>query len=132
MEIKVKNLYVRISPRKVRPVIATLRGKNAEEVRNSLAFLNKKAARYAFDLVKAGIAAAKENYIDADKILIKHFYCNEGPRLKRMIPWSKGQSRRITKRMSHLTLVLESAEKVKPADKKEKSDNQELAKKDKE
>jgi ribosomal protein L22 len=61
-------------------------------------------------LVKSGIAAGKENHIEAEQLMIKAVYCNEAPRLKRAIAWSKGQSRRITKRASHITLVLESAE----------------------
>jgi large subunit ribosomal protein L22 len=112
MEITVKNLFLRISPRKMRPVLYGLRGMTAQEAKKTVTFTNRKAAVYILDLVKAGIAAAKENYMDADKVIIKSIACNEGPRLKRIQPWSKGQSRRITKRLAHLTLVLEGVETV--------------------
>jgi large subunit ribosomal protein L22 len=115
MEIKVHNLYVRTSPRKMRPVLHGLRGQTAQEAKTNLQFVNKKGADFLYNLVKSGIAAAKENYLEADQVLIKEIFCNEGPRLKRIIPWSKGQARRIVKKMSHLTLVLESKEDVKPA-----------------
>ncbi|PIS07535.1 50S ribosomal protein L22 [Candidatus Berkelbacteria bacterium CG10_big_fil_rev_8_21_14_0_10_43_13] len=110
MEITVHNRNIRISPRKVRPVLHNMRGQSAEKVRDSLKFTNRKAAGFLHDLVKSGIAAGKENHIDAEQLMIKAVYCNEAPRLKRAIAWSKGQSRRITKRASHITLILESAE----------------------
>jgi len=120
MEIKVTSKYLRISPRKVRPVLHGLRGLTAEEAKTTSAFTNRKAAGMIYDLIKSGIAAAKENYLEPNDVSIKSIYCSEGPRLKRIQPWSKGQARRITKRMSHLTLVLEGVEKVK-TDKVEKN-----------
>ena len=125
MEIKVHNLYVKTSPRKMRPVLHGLRGQTALAAKTNLEFVNKKGAGFLYDLVKSGIAAAKENYLEADKVLIKEIFCNEGPRLKRIIPWSKGQARRIVKKMSHLTLVLESIEEAKPEKKVEKEANKE-------
>ena len=125
MEIKVHNLYVRISPRKMRPVLHGLRGKTAQEAKTSLQFVNKKGADFLYDLVKSGIAAAKESYLEADQVLIKEIFCNEGPRLKRIIPWSKGQARRIVKKMAHLTLVLESKEEIKPTKEAKKEENKE-------
>jgi|GEM_PF-725843 len=117
MQITVKNLYKRISPRKVRPVLHNFRNMNIEEAKIAASFVDKKAAGFILDLIKAGIAAAKENYLETDKTIIKSIACNEGPRLKRFIPWSKGQSRRITKKMAHIVLVLEAPDAVKPVKK---------------
>jgi len=116
MEITVKNKNIRISPRKMRPILYGLRGQNAASAMVSLRFVNKKGASFAHDLVKSAIAAAKENYLEADKIIITSIACNEGPRMKRMIPWSKGQSRRITKRMAHLVLTVASIEESKKSE----------------
>lgn len=113
MEIKVTSKYLRISPRKVRPVLYGLRGITAEEAKTTSAFTNRKAAGFIYDLIKSGIAAAKENYLEPKDVYIKSISCGEGPRLKRIQPWSKGQARRITKRMSHITLVLASNEEPK-------------------
>lgn len=110
MEITVHNRNIRISPRKVRPVLHSMRGQTALKARDSLKFTNRKAAGFLYELVKSGIAAAKENYLEADQVMIKAVFCNEAPRLKRAMAWSKGQSRRITKRASHITLILESVE----------------------
>lgn len=113
MQITVKNLYRRISPRKARPVLYGLRGMTAEQALTTMLFTNKKAAGFILGLIRAGIGAAKENYLDADKVIIKEIYCNEGPRLKRIVPWSKGQARRVVKKMAHFTMVLESIEELK-------------------
>jgi large subunit ribosomal protein L22 len=128
MEFKVKSLYLKISPRKMRPVLHGLRSMTALEARNTLAFTNKKAAGFLHSLVNSGIAVAKENYFEADQVRVKSITCDEGPRLKRIEPWSKGQARRITKRMCHVTLVLETeGEKVsaKVADKEIKESKEE-------
>ena len=117
MQITVKNLYKRISPRKVRPVLHNFRNMNIKEAKIAASFVDKKAAGFLLDLIKAGIAAAKENYLETDKTIIKSIACNEGPRLKRFIPWSKGQSRRITKKMAHIVLTLEAPDAVKPTKK---------------
>lgn len=116
MEITVKNKYVRISSRKVRPVLHGLRGMSGEEALVATKFLNKKAAYFIHSLIKSGVAAAKENYLEPNQVFIKQIACNEGPSLKRFIPWSKGVARKIQKRMSHFELTLESAETdvVKP------------------
>ena len=106
MDIKVKSLYLKSSPRKVRPVLHGLRGQNAEKAMYSLLFTSRKGARFMADLIKSGLAAAKENDLDFDKLYIKSVFCNEGPMLKRRLIDSRGRSDAIHKRMCHLNLVL--------------------------
>ena len=114
MEIKVKSLYRRISPRKVRPTLYGLRGMNIEAAMTATLFTNKKASKLVFTLIKSGLAAVKENYLEPREVTIKSIICNEGPRLKRIVPWSKGQSRRIVHRLSHIELVLNAPDAAKP------------------
>ena len=123
MNITVKTLFSKISPRKARPVLYGLRGMTAVAARDALLFTNKKAAKILVGLVKSGIAAAKENYLEGDKVFVKDIYCNEGPRLKRHIPKSKGRTYNLQKRMSHFTLVLsdEVVEISKPSKAKPKT-----------
>jgi len=106
MDITVKNLYVRVSPRKVRPVLYGLRGENAETAATKLSFTRKKAAVKLAALVRSAIAAAKESDLDTAKLIIKAVFCNEAPRLKRRRFESKGRAARITKKNSHLVLTI--------------------------
>lgn len=120
MDITVKNLYVKVSPRKARPVLFGLRGEKAEAARDKMLFTHKKSASFLYELLKSGIAAAKENDIESSNLYVKSVCCNEGPRLKRRRFWSKGQSRRITKRMSHLVLTLTDEPAIKSKIKNDK------------
>lgn len=124
MDIKVKSLYLKSSPRKIRPLLFGLRGQNADQTMTSLGFINRKGSGMLIDLLKSALAIAKENDLDSDKIFIKSIYCNEGPRLKRRLIGSRGRSNPILKRMSHINLVLsdqaEKEETKKPENKSSK------------
>lgn len=120
MEIKVKSSYLRVSPRKVRPVLHGLRGEIAQDAYVALSFTNKKGAGLLAALLKSAIAIGKENDLELGKLYIKSVSCSEGPRLKRRQIKARGRSDAITKRMSHLNLVLSDTviENAKKEDKK--------------
>jgi large subunit ribosomal protein L22 len=106
IDVKVKSSYLKISPRKMRPLLFNVRGKEVGQAKTFLTFTSQKGARMALALLKSALAIAKENDLEADKMVVKSIYCNDGPRLKRSQPKSKGSAYRITKRMCHLTIVL--------------------------
>lgn len=106
MDITVKNKFVRISPRKARPVLYGLRGKLATDALTQMRFTNKKAAAYLVELIKSALAAAKESDLAESTVFVKSIACNEGPRLKRRRFESKGRAAPIKKRMSHLMLTV--------------------------
>ena len=121
MDIKVKSLYLKLSPTKMRPVLFGARGKNVNEARTFLTFTNKKGAKMILSLLKSALAIAKENDLEADNMYVKTIYCNEGPRLGRRKARSKGMAYPITKRMCHLTLVIGQGEEAKEETVKEES-----------
>jgi len=133
MDIKVKSLYLKVSPRKVRPVLFGLRGKNAQEAYVALKFTNKKGATLLAALLKSAIAIGKENDLELEKLYIKSVTCTEGPRLKRRQIKARGRSDAITNRMTHLNItVSDIAEEIKKSDIKkpeEKSINKITSKK---
>jgi large subunit ribosomal protein L22 len=106
MDITVKSKFVKSSPRKIRPVLHGLRNQNAEVALTTLKFTNRKGARLLYTLLKSAIAAAKENDLDSEKVFIKSINCTSGPRLKRRLIGSRGRSKQILKRMSHLNLTV--------------------------
>lgn len=123
MDIKVKSLYLKLSPTKMRPILFGIRNKSFDQAKTFLTFTNKKGAIMALSLLNSAAAIAKENDLEIDKMQVKSVYCNEGPRLRRRKARSKGMAYAITKRMCHLTIVLGAMEmpviKEKEADKKE-------------
>jgi len=110
MEVKAIAKFVRISPRKVRPVMDQVRGKRVDEALNLLAFAPQKGAYLLRKVVQSAVANAEQNTnLDVDTLYIKRVYADEGPTLKRFRPRAMGRATRIRKRSSHLTVVLDEA-----------------------
>lgn len=111
MEVKAKAKFLRLSPRKARLVIDTVRGLDVEDALTKLEFLPKKAAYPVLKLVKSAIANAEHNdHLRKDNLYIKEVRADMGPMLKRMTPKAYGRAALIRKRMSHISIVL--AERV--------------------
>lgn len=106
MKASVKHL--RISPRKVRMVVDTVRGKSASQAMDILRFARKKAAMPVQKLLKSAVANAGEHngVNDVDGLIIEHIVVDEGPTIKRYTPRARGRATPIRKRTSHVRLVL--------------------------
>ena len=108
MEIRAAARFVRISPQKVRLIMAQIRGKKVEEALNLLSFAPQKGARILKKLIDSAVANAQDNAdMDVDSLYIARVYADEGPTLKRWRPRALGRATRIRKRTSHLTVVLD-------------------------
>lgn len=119
MDITVKKMYLRVSPRKVRPVLWELKKQPAEKALAILKFSNKAVSQDLYGLVKSGVAAFKFQDLDTDKVFVKNLRCDEGSRLKRRRIVSKGRASAIQKRMCHLVLTLSDEKETKKAEKPE-------------
>lgn len=106
MEITVKSKYVKTTPRKLRLVADLVRGWQAERAINQLRFIPKTAARDITKTLQSAIASARDSQMDLDKTYIHKIMINEGPRLKRRVPVSKGRATPIQKQMSHIIIGL--------------------------
>ena len=108
MEVIAESNNLRISPRKVRLVADNLVGKKASEVVESLRFVSKKAGLPLSKVIRSAMSNAKNNNkLDEKKLVIKDVVVNEGRRLKRYIPRSRGMAHPILKRTSHIRVVVE-------------------------
>ena len=102
--------HARISARKVKIVIDTIRGKNAKEAIAILKYTNKAAAPVVEKLVKSAMANAVNNHnMDEIKLYISEIFANQGTTMKRIMPRAQGRANRIRKRTSHITVVLKEA-----------------------
>jgi large subunit ribosomal protein L22 len=107
MEIKVKLSNYRTAPRKVRQVIDLIRGKKVSEAQSILLFTVNKSARPLMKLLNSAIATAKhEFHLDESNLFISKITVDEGPKLKRWHPMSRGMAYPIIKRSSHIALTL--------------------------
>jgi large subunit ribosomal protein L22 len=102
--------YVRQSPRKLRLVADMVRGKSVPQALSELAFTPKKAARLIHDvLVQAQANAKGKTPGQTPDLKIADIQIEEGPRLKRWNPVSRGRAHPILKRMSHIKVVVSGA-----------------------
>ncbi len=103
----------RQSPRKVRLVANSLRGKKVNDVLDTLPFLAKRSADPLAKLIRSALANAKNLSIDTDSLVIKEIRVDGGKILYRRQPASRGRAHPIRKRTSHISVVLEEQDKSK-------------------
>jgi len=121
MEISVKSKYLKISPRKLRLSVNLIRGKNVVKAKNLVKFQKNKGSIAVYNLLNSALTIAKDSEIEENNFCVAKILCNDGPRLKRGKPASKGSVMPITKRQSHLSLTISDTLKkstTKPAKKK--------------
>ena len=108
MECKAVARYIRVSPRKVRLVVDTIRGKSVAEALATLNYTPKAAARRVRKILKSAVANAENNHkVDqVEEMRVARVYVDGGPTLKRFRPRAMGRAARILKRTSHITIVL--------------------------
>lgn len=128
MSVKVTLSNLRTAPRKVRLVVDLVRGKKVDVARNLLSFTVKRSSEPILKLLNSAVASAvndlklKENDLYVEKITV-----DEGPKLKRSHPMSRGRAYPILKRTSHISLTVSELPKLKIKSEKEK--NNEVAEK---
>lgn len=98
---------VHSTPRKARLVIDLVRGKNVADAINILNNTNKFATVPVMKLIRSAYANATNNFnMDGDKLYIHTIYANDGMKLKRFLPRAKGSASGLTKRRSHIYVIL--------------------------
>ena len=108
MAVRAKARQVRVSPKKLKPVVDAVRGKKVEEALTLLRFLTTPAAAEVAKVVKSAAASAENNLLlDREEMKIIEIYADEGPRLKRFRPRARGRAGKIIRRTSHITVVVE-------------------------
>ena len=107
MQYKFHLNKLRIAPRKVRQVVALIKGSPVEKAEIQLKFQSKRAALPILKLLKSGIASAVNNFnLSPDNLYVANIFVDEGQTLKRFRPRAFGKAGAIHKKTSHITLVL--------------------------
>jgi len=106
MEFKVVSKYLRVSPRKVRPVIKNLRNRPVDEAMSLMDYTVRGSSRDIFKALKSARANAMLKNPDIKKLWVSSILVDSGPQLKRWKAISRGRASKILKRTSHLTVVL--------------------------
>jgi large subunit ribosomal protein L22 len=105
-QVKATLSNYRQSPRKVRLVADTVRGKLVEEAITTLSFIPKRAALPIQKLLASALANAKNLSLPADDLVVREIKVDTGATLYRHRPRSKGMANKIRKRTSHITVII--------------------------
>lgn len=112
MEVRSKQRYIIMSPRKIRRVINEIRGKDVVMAADILHFMPYAAARVVEKNLHAAVANAEQKFKAApEDLYVSEVYADEGPRYKRFKPRAQGRVYRRIKRTAHLTVVVSVKEK---------------------
>lgn len=115
-EFRASARNVRMSARKARLVMDAVRGRDAEEAMVLLEYVSKRAAPVVRKLIHSAMANA-EQYgnreginIDTTELVIAQAYADEGPRMKRWRPRSRGMANPFTRYTCHMHIMLAERE----------------------
>jgi large subunit ribosomal protein L22 len=109
MEAKAILRTTRISPQKARLVADQVRGLPVAKALDLLKFSDKKAAAIIYKVIYSATSNAENNNgADVDELKVARIMVDEGPVLKRFMARAKGRGTRISKRTSHISVVVGS------------------------
>jgi large subunit ribosomal protein L22 len=119
VESKAVARYIRISPRKARLVVDTIRGRDLDQAQQILDFSDRAAARVVAKVLRSAAANAENNNgLSPEGLYVSKVFVDEGPTLKRFRPRAMGRATRINKRTCHITVILDEREPEKVIPKK--------------
>jgi large subunit ribosomal protein L22 len=113
--VKAITRSARISPTKIRPVARSVQGLPAQKALAVLSFAPQKGARILQKTLKSAIANAENNHnLSSADLFVTEAHVDNAHVLKRYMPVARGSAHAITKRYSHIRIVLtDAAPKVK-------------------
>ena len=99
--------FVRVTPRKARRMVDLIRGLPADEAQAVLRFAPQSASEPVGKVLASAVANAEHHdKLDREELVVERAWVDEGPTLKRIRPRGFGRAFRVTKRTSHITVVV--------------------------
>ncbi|MFH0981379.1 MAG: 50S ribosomal protein L22 [Planctomycetota bacterium] len=97
-----KHRYARISARKARLVMDTVRGLGCDQALDVLRFDRHRASGMITAVLTSAMANANEQEADMGSLYVEEARVDEGPYYRRWQPKDRGRAHPIAKRTSHL------------------------------
>jgi large subunit ribosomal protein L22 len=108
MEVRAIARNVRISPKRLRPLLRELSGKRVDEAIVMLRYLPTPHARTVAKLVRSAAANAENNYqMDVRDLKIRQIYAGDSLKLKRYQAKARGRAGLVQRRFCNLTVVVD-------------------------
>src|SRR5262249_6488766 len=107
MHYRAIHRYADMSPRKVRPVAALIRGRMADEALELLRYLPSRSARLVEQVLKSALGNAENrDAADIEGLVVSESRVDGGPIMKRIMPRARGTAYPIKRRYAHIHVVL--------------------------
>ena len=102
---------LRVSPRKLNLVAASIRGLAVEQALSHLAFSKRRIAGDVRKVVQSAVANAENNHdLDVDRLYVAEISVGRTMVMKRFRPRARGRTSPIIKPFSNLTVVVRERE----------------------
>ncbi|WP_447979894.1 50S ribosomal protein L22 [Candidatus Nitrospira bockiana] len=106
-EAKAVLRFVRVAPRKARPIIDMIRGQRVPQALTLLKYTPRNAARVVEKILRSAVANAEQKELgDSEEMWVSKAYVDCGPTYKRFHARAMGRAASIHKRTSHITVVV--------------------------
>lgn len=104
---KAKARAIRVSPRKLNLLAASIRRLKADKALAQLTFSKKRVSTEVKKVLLSAIANAENNFgMDIDRLTVSEAYVGKAMVMKRFMAGAKGRANRIIKPFSNLTIVV--------------------------
>jgi large subunit ribosomal protein L22 len=111
MEFKAIHRYADMSPRKIRPMAALIRGRSADEALELLRFLPNKSARLLEQALKSALGNAEDRGArNIEELIVAESRVDGGPIMKRIQPRARGTAYPIKRRCAHIHVTVAEIE----------------------
>ena len=108
-EVRATSTNVGASTTRLKPIIDLVRGKRVNNALDTLTLLPSPWAKTVAKVVRSAAANAENNLLmDSDNLIIVKIVADQARALKRFKPRARGRIGRITKRSSHITVVVDT------------------------
>src|ERR1043166_9295865 len=103
MIYQAKHRYADVTPRKMRPFAALIRGRRADEALEALKFYPNRSARLIEAVLKSALGNAEDGGArNIDDLIVVESRIDAGPIMKRIQPRARGTAYPIKKRYAHI------------------------------
>src|SRR5579872_95371 len=107
MEYRAVHRYADMSPRKIRPFAALIRGRMADEALEMLRFYPNKSARLLEQVLKSALGNAEDRGArDVDDLIVSESRVDGGAIMKRIMPRARGTAYPIKRRYAHIHITV--------------------------
>lgn len=112
-EASARAKMLRVSPRKLNLVAASIRGKTAEKALAELAFSKRRIARDVRKVLESAIANAENNHqLDVDRLVVAEASVGKAFVMKRFRARARGRVGKLIKPWANLTVVVREREET--------------------